>query len=143
MDKCDICCRNILIHAKHIQCSICQNMYHMKCLTLSQEYKEELQLQASTRSWYCSRCIADIFPFSHIENDIDFINAVTVSSGKDSLCYLSDKIFLPFELNDKEHSINLCDADPDLNYYNSINMHITKCNYYLEQRSIMLLVPRA
>ena len=46
--------------------------------------------------------------------------------------YLSDEIFLPFELNEKEHFIHLCDVDPELNYYNPINIHVTKCNYYLE-----------
>ena len=54
-------------------------------------------------------------------------------SGKDSLCYHSEKILLPFELNAKEHSINLCDVSPDIHYYNSINTHVTQCNYYLEK----------
>ena len=27
---------------------------------------------------------------------------------------------------------NLCNADPDLNFYNSLNQYVSRCNYYLE-----------
>ena len=47
------------------------------------------------------------------------------------LSYLSDKLFLPFELNDKDHPI-LGDTDPDLNFYNVMNQYVAQCNYYLE-----------
>ena len=44
---------------------------------------------------------------------------------------MSDKIFVPFELNDKDHSF-FSDTDPDLHYYNSLSQLTYKCNYYLE-----------
>ena len=51
--------------------------------------------------------------------------------NKMSLSYLSDKLFPPFELNDKDHSI-LGDTDPDLSFYGIMNQHVEQCNYYLE-----------
>ena len=53
------------------------------------------------------------------------------STCENALCYLSDNLFLPFELNDKDYSI-FSDTDPDLHYYNSLNQLTYKCNYYLE-----------
>ena len=49
-----------------------------------------------------------------------------------SLCYLSEKVFIPFELNDKDHSSLLCDPDPDLHYFNSFNQVQPNSNYYTE-----------
>ena len=59
--------------------------------------------------------------------------ASPISCLKDkSLCYLSDKLFMPFELNDKGHGSALCDTDPDLHFYQEFNQVTVKCNYYLE-----------
>ena len=46
------------------------------------------------------------------------------------MCYLSDKLFIPFELNDKDHELR--DADPNLDFHNITNGISAKCNYYLE-----------
>ena len=50
------------------------------------------------------------------------------------LCYLSDKLFMPFELNDREHSSALCDIEPDLHFYKEFNQVTVKCNYYLDTK---------
>ena len=67
------------------------------------------------------------------QTDIHFMAAIKEMSAncEMSLCYLSDKIFVPFELNDKDHSF-FSDTDPDLHYYNSLSQLTYKCNYYLE-----------
>ena len=46
--------------------------------------------------------------------------------------YLSEKVFIPFELNDKDHSSLLCDPDPDLHYFNSFNQVLANSNYFTE-----------
>ena len=43
------------------------------------------------------------------------------------LCYLSDKIFVPFELNDTDQYF-ASDTDPDLHNYNSLSQLTYKCN---------------
>ena len=49
-----------------------------------------------------------------------------------SFSYLSEKIFVPFELNDSDHVSGLSDVDPDLNFFSTYNQVSAKCNYYLE-----------
>ena len=103
----------------------------MNCITLSQDHKK--YIEDNIDIWYCSSCTSCIFPFNNIEEDIHFMAAIKEKSAncEMSLCYLSDKIFVPFELNDKDHSF-FSDTDPDLHYYNSLSQLTYKCNYYLE-----------
>ena len=78
-------------------------------------------------------CITEIFPFNNIEDEVDFLaNIDTSTLPRNSMCYLSDKVFIPFELNDKDHSSLLCDPDPDLHYFNSFNQVKANSNYYTE-----------
>ena len=84
--------------------------------------------------WFCGKCITELFPYNHLDNDVDFITAsfdVSESTGK-SLCYLFEKLFVPFELNDQDHTSFLTDADPDIHFYNTFNQSSVECNYYLE-----------
>ena len=78
-------------------------------------------------------CITEIFPFNNIEDEVDFVANIDASTlPRNSMCYLSDKVFIPFELNDKDHSSLLCDPDPDLHYFNSFNQVKANSNYYTE-----------
>ena len=78
-------------------------------------------------------CITEIFPFNNIEDEVDFLANTDASTlPRNSMCYLSDKVFIPFELNDKDHSSLLCDPDPDLHYFNSFNQVKANSNYYTE-----------
>ena len=78
-------------------------------------------------------CITEIFPFNNIEDEVDFLANIDASTlPRNSMCYLSDKVFIPFELNDKDHSSLLCDPDPDLHYFNSFNQVKANSNYYTE-----------
>ena len=64
----------------------------------------------------------------------DFISAIAdfdLSSGQ-TMCYLAEKLFIPFQLNDKDQASILGDSDPDLHYHSSFNQLISKCNYFLE-----------
>ena len=64
--------------------------------------------------------------------DLEFIGTIDDLSHRDTLKYISDKLIIPLELNDHDHSSNLCDIDPDLYFYNALNQLTSMCNYYLE-----------
>ena len=134
MDECNICRKKFQSHSKKIRCCICSNGYHMKCITLCPDYIQKLTEEMD--NWYCPTCLSCLFPYNLISDENDFISAITDISGEShqSFCYLSDKLFLPFELNDKDHSSALCDIDPDLHFYQEFNQATVKCNYYLETK---------
>ena len=45
---------------------------------------------------------------------------------------ISDKIFLPFELNDSDHQYGNDRIDPDLNYFRTFDQYISHYNYFVE-----------
>ena len=46
---------------------------------------------------------------------------------------LSESLFNPLELNNDDIYSPLCDVDPDANYFNELNAHISQnCDYYCE-----------
>ena len=60
------------------------------------------------------------------------MSVINDSPASGSLRYLSDKMFLPFELNDSDHQYGNDNIDPDLNYFRSFNQYISCCNYFVE-----------
>ena len=104
--------------------------YHIKCIILSTVFIEEIFSDA--QHWLCHFCLTPIFPLNNIEGDFEFIGTINYLSHRDTLNYISDKLFIPFELNDQDHSSNRCDIDPYLNFYNSLNQFTSKCDYYFE-----------
>ena len=132
MDKCLICSRFILPHARKVQCTICTYFYHMKCISLDPENLSYIELNRS--SWYCCDCITTIFPFNHIEHDELFISEVnSFDLELETIEALSAKLFNPFEINNDEIYYPLRDIDPDAHYFNELNAHISQnCNYYYE-----------
>ena len=129
MSKCPLCFKKILAHSKKNESTICNKTYHLNCVTLSPEERDYLQ----TTIWYCTLCTSSLFPFNGFEDDSHFREAIEEFSSMNiyPLRYLSDKLFVPFELNMNDHSFP-GDINPDLHFFNSISHHITKCNYYLE-----------
>ena len=126
---CSLCQRRILSHAYRIQCCVCYGVYHSKCITLCPT--EQQHLKDNARTWYCMCCNETVLPYNHIDDQSEFLAAVTNVDVR-MLC-ISDKIFQPFELNDSEIDSQLYDIDPDVNYFNEINFHTTnRCKYYLE-----------
>ena len=118
-------------HSRRFTCKSCDHMYHVKCITPSTEHAGYIKENIGT--WFCEQCNTSLFPFNHIENELDFISCEEdwPNHNKISLSYFSDKLFLPFELNDKDHSI-LSDTDPDLHFHNGMSQYVTQYNYYLE-----------
>ena len=97
----------------------------MKCITLAPD--EQQSLYQYQNEWLCKSCLSTIFPFNNIVIDKEFIAAVN-SIDKTATLNDSDIIFHPFEINDTDHISPLCEIDPDLHFYNSIDFHLSKCN---------------
>ena len=113
-------------------CCVCNNEFHIKCVTLSPEGIQ--QLEQNHTNWFCQTCITEIFPFNKLEDDLDFLSVLKdmCMSSQQSFSYLSEKLFIPFELNDNDHVSGLSDIDPNFNFFSSYNQVGAKCNYYLE-----------
>ena len=62
-------------------------------------------------------CLSHLLPFNFIEDNNDFYAAVQELSNStaDSLRYLSEKVFQPFESDFNEYE-ELNDIDPDINF---------------------------
>ena len=77
-------------------------------------------------------CLSHFLPFNFIEDNNDFYAAVQELSNStaDSLRYLSEKVFQPFESDYNEYE-ELNDIDPDFNFFNAMSQNRC-CNYYLE-----------
>ena len=100
------------------ECNICRKKFQSHSKKKGAAYDYIQKLTEEMNNWYCPTCLLCLFPYNLISDENDFISAITDISGEShqSFCYLSDKLFMPFELNDKEHSSALCDIDPDLHF---------------------------
>ena len=98
--NCPVCKKKILRHAYQIKCSHCNELFHLKCITLSQSEMHTIMQNQS--SWLCMICMEHIFPFNHVQDDDLFIETLAdfLPSNKNSLCFLSDKIFQPFDFEE-------------------------------------------
>ena len=86
--------------------------YHLKCISLSSE--DINYIKDNQQTWLCSLCIAELFPSNHIEDDVEFVSTIEdIKVSGNTMCYLSEKVLIPFALNDRDHSSLLCDPDPD------------------------------
>ena len=132
MDNCPICSRSVLAHSKKVKCAVCYCYYHIKCISLNHE--DQNYIEVNLFSWYCCNCLSKIFPFNHIEGDDIFISEINnMDIDTKIIESLSESLFNPLELNNDDIYSPLCDVDPDANYFNELNAHISQnCNYYYE-----------
>ena len=130
MNKCLICTRKLLQHAHNISCSLCSETYHLKCISIIPEDLEYIELHRN--DWYCDCCLVDLCPFNNLENETDLMSTINDSPAIGFLRYLSDKMFLSFELDDSDHQYRNDSIDPDLNYFRSFDQYISCCNYFAE-----------
>ena len=69
------------------------------------------------------------FPFNDVIDDKVFVAAVNnfdkAATFKDSKLMIHS-----FEINDTYHASSLCEIDPDVHFYNSIDTYLSKCNYF-------------
>ena len=130
INKCPICSRCILGHAYQIQCNVCCLSYHVNCISINPDDRNYLTNQVN--DWICCECISLTLPFNNIMDNSEFLAAINHIDKSLSL-NASNLIFHPFEINDIDHTSPLCDIDPDLYFYNSIDFQLSSnCNYYDE-----------
>ena len=123
MDSCPICSRSVLSHAKKVKCAVCYCYYH----------EDQNYIELNLFSWYCCNCLSKIFPFNHNEGDIFISEINNMDIDTKTIESLSESLFNPLELNNDDIYSPLCDVDPDANYFNELNAHISQnCNYYYE-----------
>ena len=86
----------------------------------------------------CPNCTSETFPFNHLTEDREFLNAV--SDGTHDYHNLIDSLneinFDPLHLNDNDgRQLDIDEANPDLHYYNDLVcvQNIQNCFYYLEE----------
>ena len=87
-------------------------------------------------NWHCPVCLSFLFPYNLITDENDFISAIRVFHVNH---IWSDKLFMPFELTDKDHRSAWCDLDPDLHFYQEVNQATVKCNYYFEKKKKIMM----
>ena len=126
---CPVCCKRILNHAFQLKCCACNVVTHMKCITFTPE--DQQSLFQNQLEWLCKSCLLYIFPFDNIIDDKDFVAAVNCID-KAATVNDSDLIFHPFKINDTDHASPLCEIDPDVHFYNSIDTYLSKCNFFDE-----------
>ena len=113
MYNCPICYRKALPNARQAKCSVGSKSYHLKCISLSADVQNYIQTNASI--WYCSKCMVEILPFNHIEDDDTFISEVNnMDINTQTLESLSELLFNPFELSTDDQYSPLYDIDPDV-----------------------------
>ena len=131
---CSICKRKTMRHSYTIYCVCCQREVHINCTVLS---PDEIARARNNSHWYCRLCNEDIFPFNHIENYLEFRQALHDSNTSQCLDPLDpdSDIFDPFEINDdSDHIVEYQgELDPDKNYFNQFSYHLSQSsNYYCE-----------
>ena len=84
--------------------------------------------------WSCINWNVHLFPFNHIHDDADFLRPYCMDLNEQNYGkLLSDKIFVPFELNEDETLlVPDVDVDPDFNFFNQCSLQSNiQCKYYL------------
>ena len=113
MDNCSTCAKNIRAHAKHIKCTLCAAIFHIKCITLN--YKEQKGMINNKAIWNCLQCNIDLFPYNHIESNKEFVAAAKDFNIYDRISTLPDNlIFEPFEINNDDYYSPLVEIDPEI-----------------------------
>ena len=114
-----------------MSCLVCQSKCHLKCISL---HEEELSSIVNDSSWYCMQCISSALPFNSIDDDDEYIQAL---SSKDHFELnwdrLYEKLFNPLSIEDNELESPLDDIDPDSNFYNDlVYQSASLCKLYTE-----------
>ena len=137
MASCKLCSKRLLSHSYKLTCACCMHSVHQKCLP-SVFKKDSKCSHFLSNLWYCPSCVSDNLPFSHLDDDDEFLNTVLdFGSFRAVVPYriLEDQnlIFNPFELND-ESTCPMNDIDPDVLYYNQQCNPVQQiCEYFVEE----------
>ena len=71
---CIVCNKCVRENQQRIFCDVCTNWIHFACTALSIDEYE--RLSNSDDEWYCQSCLSSLFPFNHIDDDVEYINCI-------------------------------------------------------------------
>ena len=131
---CSTCERHVHSHSLHLFCSCCYAKTHLNCIPHVQR-NDPLYVNRQNSVWFCIQCVQTIFPFNYLEDDTDFISAVSDRSNDVlfDLDGLNSRIDNVIELGCIDDISPLRDSDPDNFFedFNATNLAKT-CSYYNE-----------
>ena len=135
MNNCLICYKKVLQHDKTSYCSCCCKYIHRNCSGLLNAQYEYVK---SDTSWYCKKCIGEMFPFNHRDDECILLKATSeISTSSDIMIrhHTESKIFNPLEIN--EDGSNILEYQYELDPYTCfLNHHLNSlleaCNYQTE-----------
>ena len=111
---------------------------HINCLPFVKK-DDPLYVNRDENEWFCTLCSRDLFPFVHLDEDLEYFSALSESWSSESVLPfdLLDNdglLFSPFELNEDDNRSPLRDLDPDFHFYrNHANSDLLlSCKYYHE-----------
>ena len=132
MTCCFVCNKRVLSHSRTVTCCLCACIIHMRCLSVSSV------CESSNDNFTCSKCANSLFPYNHIEDNLEFLK--TISENWNNLSNFpfpmtNSQLFNPFEWNEDNELIPLFDTDPDIQYFNDNTVvdHNIQCDYHIEE----------
>ena len=111
--SCRNCSKRILAQSLSLTCSICNNIYHLRCL-YSIRREDSLYKERNTNNWICVFCAKSLFPFNNCSDDDEFIkifSELSTSPKQVHLNVLDDMLFDPFQPNEFDTDVHLFDVD--------------------------------
>ena len=91
---------------------MCQSVTHTSCLDLYS--KDDIDYSKNAQNnWTCPTCLLESFPFTSVEEPIEFTQIL----APDLIIDLEDLLLNPFKLSEETGVLD--DIDPDANFYNS------------------------
>ena len=71
------CKFRFLSHSRLVACNVCENIYHVKCISLIPTEQEPI-LKDVSRSWMCRECHKSLFPFNWMDDE-EFMGVVNAN----------------------------------------------------------------
>ena len=124
--SCALCTKTVRKNQKHLYCVSCKKWYHLRCTQLLVTDFELI----SHDDWYCSNCLAELFPFTNADDDIEFASSLF------SYCHADKPHFNFIRSSDELKLINSTyivneDLDPDKNF---VGANYKNVDYYLPEK---------
>jgi hypothetical protein len=132
---CSVCSKSVRENQKGLYCDSCCSWLHLKCTKFTN--LDYLDLQADHSDWFCSACIAQMFPFGNIEDDFEYECCLFCHNYCNNLSTAFIKNSPQLKLTKKTRLCNN-DIDPDKFFYNQFDN--LGNNYYLENEFNDLMV---
>ena len=126
--SCRNCSKHILAQSLSLTYSICNNIYHLRCL-YGIRREDSLYKERNTNNWIiCVFCAESLFPFNNCSDDDEFIKIISELSTSPKQVHLNilyDMLFDHFQLsNEFDTDVHLFDIDLDLQYFNIKNIEL-------------------